>query len=548
MERQKTRVLIAEDDPLVSRMLQGLLEETGYTVAGKAADGRQAIDMARVLRPDVILMDIEMPDIDGIEATRLVFERCPTPVVIVSAHETSELLEGASAAGVGAYLVKPPNARELERAISISIARFDDITALQRKTAELEALRLASLHLTSRLDLQEVLDVLLEQTLRLVDAHDAHIFFYDGEHPSFGAALWANGTQGQPISRPRPYGLTSTVARSKEPIVISDVNRHPLFKDWKWGGAIVGLPLRVGERVIGVMNVAFREPRVFDESELRLLELLAAQAAIAIQNAQLYQQVQQHATELEARVLERTQELTDANERLKELDRLKSKFISDISHELRTPATNVRLYLELLERGKPDKRASYLKVIKEQTDQLVRLVEEILDFSHLELDSTAIDFGPVDLNLLAEQAINAHQSRADAANLQLTFEPDMSLPPVAGAAKHITQLIHILLENAINYTPAGLVRVATHRASQPGLACLEVSDTGSGISPEDLPHIFDRFYRGQGVGSSNIPGTGLGLALAREIALLHGGRIEVDSELGSGTTFTVLLPLEERIA
>jgi len=137
--QKDTHVLIVEDDPMVGEMIQGLLEDIGYTVAGKAIDGLQAIEMTQSLQPDVVLMDIKMPDMDGLEATRLIFERCPTPVVVLTAYETMELVEEASAVGVGAYLVKPPNAREMERAITIAIARFDDLMELRRLNAELQA-------------------------------------------------------------------------------------------------------------------------------------------------------------------------------------------------------------------------------------------------------------------------------------------------------------------------------------------------------------------------------------------------------------------------
>jgi len=132
-----TRVLIVDDESLVAEMIEGLLEEIGYTVVGKAMSGAQAVDMTRTLRPDVVLMDIKMPDIDGIEATRRIYESCATPVVVLTAHETPELVERASAAGVGAYMVKPPNAREMERAITIAMARFDDMIKLRSMAAEL---------------------------------------------------------------------------------------------------------------------------------------------------------------------------------------------------------------------------------------------------------------------------------------------------------------------------------------------------------------------------------------------------------------------------
>ena len=136
---KKTRVLVVEDEALVAEMVRGLLEESGYTVIAEAADGREAIALTESLQPDVVLMDIEMPDLDGIEAARRIQTASPTPVVILTAHETPQLVNQASQAGVGAYLVKPPRARELERAITIASARFNDLMALRRLNAELEA-------------------------------------------------------------------------------------------------------------------------------------------------------------------------------------------------------------------------------------------------------------------------------------------------------------------------------------------------------------------------------------------------------------------------
>ena len=144
------RVLVAEDDYLVGEMIKGLLEDSGYAVVGEATTGFEVIEMVQSLRPDVVLMDIKMPDMDGIEATRLIYERCHTPVVVLTAYETEVLVEGATEAGVGAYLIKPPNVREIERAITISLARFDDIVKLrahaelleqqvQERTAEIQA-------------------------------------------------------------------------------------------------------------------------------------------------------------------------------------------------------------------------------------------------------------------------------------------------------------------------------------------------------------------------------------------------------------------------
>jgi AmiR/NasT family two-component response regulator len=136
--QQDVGVLIAEDDCLNSEMIKGLLEEIGYTVVGEARDGLETVEMTQSLQPNVILMDIKMPDMDGLEATQRIQECCPTPVVVLTAYETPELVEEASVAGVGAYLIKPPDAREMERAICIAMARFDDLMEMRHLNAELQ--------------------------------------------------------------------------------------------------------------------------------------------------------------------------------------------------------------------------------------------------------------------------------------------------------------------------------------------------------------------------------------------------------------------------
>ncbi len=139
------KVLIADDNFFVGELTQGVAEDAGCIVVGRAMDGRQAVEMTTELRPDVILMDIKMPNLNGIQAAEIIQDRCPTPVVILTAYDSPEMLEEASAAGVGAFLVKPPKVRELSQAIVIARARFGDLLSLrrandllQKRTRELE--------------------------------------------------------------------------------------------------------------------------------------------------------------------------------------------------------------------------------------------------------------------------------------------------------------------------------------------------------------------------------------------------------------------------
>lgn len=136
---QEIRILIVEDEALAAEMLWGMLEERGYAVIGKAVNGAQAVELTQSLRPELVLMDIDLPGgLDGIEAARQINEVCPTPVVILTAYETPELVARASAAGVGGYLTKLPDANVLDRVIAIAMARFDDLRELRRLNAELQ--------------------------------------------------------------------------------------------------------------------------------------------------------------------------------------------------------------------------------------------------------------------------------------------------------------------------------------------------------------------------------------------------------------------------
>ena len=138
MRTPAIRALIAEDDALIAEVVAAELENIGVEVVGKASDGHQAITFTETLQPDVVLMDINMPEMDGLEAARRIQEQCPTPVIVLTVHSVPEMVQEAAAAGVGAYLVKPPKGHELERAITIACARFADLMELRRLNAELQ--------------------------------------------------------------------------------------------------------------------------------------------------------------------------------------------------------------------------------------------------------------------------------------------------------------------------------------------------------------------------------------------------------------------------
>jgi signal transduction histidine kinase len=302
-------------------------------------------------------------------------------------------------------------------------------------------------------------------------------------------------------------------------------------------------PLISAERqVIGVINIVGAGLTAADKPALTAF---ANQIAVALDNALLFEELQQYATQLENRVAERTQALAEANERLTELDKLKTRLVSNVSHELRTPITTLELYLNLITRGKPEKREHYFQVVEDQVQRLRQLVEGILDLSRLDAGQYQLHAASVQLNDVVSQVVGMVTEQANLKGLALTFRPGEDLPVIQANKSQISQVVVNLLSNSINHTAVGRINVTTYQDRQGKRVFLEVQDTGVGIVPEDRPHIFDRFYRGQMGEEEHMPGTGLGLSIVKEIVEIHKGEISFKSEVGEGSTFWVWLPVSQ---
>jgi len=229
----------------------------------------------------------------------------------------------------------------------------------------------------------------------------------------------------------------------------------------------------------------------------------------------------------------------------KQVDQMRSKFVANVSHELRTPITNLKLYHTLVSSVPPDKQPEYLATMGDQLGRLETLVEDLLDVSRLDRGTVEIHPDRLDLNRLISQVMVAHRMRAERRGIGLEVELGDQLPAIWADHRRMTQVLNNLLNNAINYTgDGGLIRLRSwHARDEKGDSVLfSVSDTGVGISPEDLPFVFDRFFRSEAVKNSGIPGTGLGLSIVHDIVELHRGGIGVESTPGKGTLFTVRLP------
>ncbi len=230
---------------------------------------------------------------------------------------------------------------------------------------------------------------------------------------------------------------------------------------------------------------------------------------------------------------------------LRESQRARDNFLYHVTHELRTPLTNIHAYAETLTKpGFDDEqtRKECYNVLISETQRLARLIEDILSISQMEVGTARLDVGDVDLVRLLRQMVQDNLGAADEKRIDLTLSLPPKVPKIRGDKQRLCVLLNNLIGNAVKYTPgSGKVQVALEVAEN----CLRigVTDTGIGIAPADQAHVFEKFYRAADDAVQAITGTGLGLALAQEVARLHGGEIHLQSELGKGSTFTVELPL-----
>ncbi len=290
------------------------------------------------------------------------------------------------------------------------------------------------------------------------------------------------------------------------------------------------------------------EPRSWLESEKNLLRQIAEQLAIAIHQAELMQSLQQEKQTLEQRVVERTQALYDALIAAQAASRAKSEFLATISHELRTPLTRVigmsATLLRLPLGDLSQRQRQYLQTIYDSGEHLLTLINDILELSQLEAGRAVLNISEFSLVTLAQSSLRSLWEKAQRQAVNLTLDlkilPTLHLHADQG---RVGQILWNLLSNAIKFTPEG-GQVILRVWSENNTAVLQIEDTGIGISEEQLPLLFEKFQQLDTPYRRCYEGTGLGLALTKQLVELHQGRIEVESTLEVGSIFTVWLPMK----
>jgi len=446
MPQKEIRVIVAEDTALVSEMIQGMLEDIGCLVIGQAENGIQAVDLTQSLLPDVILMDIEMPGLNGIEATRQIFKCCPTPVVVLTAYETPELIEQVSTVGAGAYLVKPPDAREMERAIAIAIARFKDLMELRRLNTELqaefarrreaeEAIKQQNQELTQlNAIVGTIISTLtLEQVLLLI-VKATHDFFPNtccvsiqllNENDELYTHVASDGfsDEAPQMLFYADKGIAGWSFKESRPINIYDVTAEPCFlygsspPDYR---SLLVVPLISQEQTLGTLSINAKPKGSFSSHDEQLLQGLAKYAAIAVQNAHTFEHVNEEA-------------------------KTKDMLLREVSHRF---GNNMALILSLLSIKRrniaADDPTAYKSIVQDLTNQVHGLstVHKMLSIAK---------WSPIRLNELTSRIMRTFlRSLPSNKQINVIVSP-ASICVTSKQANYIALIINELTTNTVKY-------------------------------------------------------------------------------------------------
>lgn len=283
--------------------------------------------------------------------------------------------------------------------------------------------------------------------------------------------------------------------------------------------------------------------------ELGLVSSDEIDRAITSQIIELHAALQESNRNLEQRVAERTAELRQALERLTELNQLKTNLISNVSHELRTPLAHVKGYVELMEANElgplSEDQTKAISIISRATVRLERLIEDLIAFSTAAREGLSLEIRPAHLNVLVETVLERSLDKARRAEIELNMSVAEDLPPVRADLDKLSWVLYQLVDNAVKFTPAG-GKVQVWAEQFNGLVSIAVSDTGIGIPGDKLNEIFEPFHQLDGSPTRRYGGTGLGLALVKQIVTAHGSSINVESQEHIGSTFRFDLPVFEQ--
>ncbi len=624
-------ILVVDDRPLNRQFLTTLLGYAGHDTV-EAADGLEALEKACAHPPDLAIVDIVMPAMDGYAFVRRLRAEpalADTPVIFY----TATYLEGAArklaeSVGVSYVLTKPAEPEVILRTAAealglkhhvspspplqgppedpLRLLTVDLSSKLEDVIPRLTAMIELGLQLAVERDLDRLLLRVCNGARRIIGARFAAIGVVGEDGRTICRVYHSGGAEGEGVSdaliAPEAGGVIEQIVAGRHPLRVPDLRPYPeaaYFGSLPAQGenwAFLGAPLASAGRLYGVLCLTGKEgPAEFAEEDERIAVTLAAQAGTRYENAKLYHELQEHTSRLQEEIQERARleaELQRRHDELAEGNRRKDEFLAMLSHELRNPLAGIAGAGALLDQtlaGETDgATARPREVIRRQTAQLARMVDDLLDASRITRGVVQLRKECVDMAGIVRQVEAILRPVMDAQGQQFTVTlPDAPVPLDADPVR-LQQVVANLLHNAAKYTePGGRVWLevevtdgnggvgewengragAAAMPVKPSLAHsptppfphspipvasdatplrveLRVRDTGVGIAPELLPRVFDMFTQGNRSLARSEGGLGIGLAVARALVELHGGTIQAHSEgVGKGSEFVVHLPL-----
>ena len=534
------RILVVDDEQHMCDVCTRVLQRGGYDVVA-TSDPKVAVWTLRSdQRFDLLLTDIKMPEMSGLDLARIARERDPAiAIIIMTGFASMENLHQSVQRGVADFIFKPFELEHLRLAVDQALNKRSILQDNLRLHA-LEQLFESSRALSTTLELSELAHILLRVTTKESNCRAGFVLLAEGQSALTTIPSASEGQlldAGQRLAQ-RAFEERRTIVAGDGPFCQLDgVEFHQAF----------AVPLRAQGDVNGVLLLCDDGPGALQPGVQEEVTLLANHAGAVLRNAYLYSQ------------------LGDAYQRLQELDRLKSEFISIASHELRTPLSIVLGYTMMVRDQSKGEHRQYLQRVMDNAQRIKDIVDDMVSLRHLETGEAHLALEPVVLQELIAQTIERMRPVMLNRPQEFQFElPEQPLVFLCDREKVLLILGH-LISNAIKFTPEGgriSIRAALRQAgppenisrvilpSRPASAkipwvIVEIEDTGIGIPEREQPRIFDRFYQVADSLTRDHGGTGLGLTLVRELVGVLGGAIWLASREGQGSTFALALPYRQ---
>jgi signal transduction histidine kinase/FixJ family two-component response regulator len=474
------RILVIDDEKRIRDGCQTILTASGYGVTC-AENGKQGLDIINREHYDIILLDLMMPELSGLDVLPMVKENHPdTVVIVITGYATVEYSIEAMKAGAFDFLAKPFSPNKLKVVVSKAI---EHTRALKDIATEKSRMK----DLINR----------LSAGVMATDSRK-HVVL---ANPSFQDMIDYHGKTiiGRPVDTFIEHtGLLNMINQA----VSTGPNEKIEFTDeLEWGEDD-----NENKRVLSVCCAPFKDRVGMNLGTITVLHDITV---------------------------------------LKKVARMKSDFVSLVAHEIRSPMNSVLMQLKVIMDGLAgevtEKQKDLLSKASRKIYSLVDMTTELLDLSKIESGLITLEKETIQFDGLIQDQINFHRESAETKNIAIHFKRSADLPPVSANRRNMEEVIANLVTNAIKYSPEGGT-ITLSAAIENDYLCITVTDTGWGIPPEDLKHVFNRFYRVKNDKTRHITGTGLGLSIVKRIVEAHHGTVDVQSTLNQGSTFRVYIP------